>query len=228
MEPAKQPCGDSSARQHIHAAKQQARLQEGQDLDLQLGHLYCGCQARSGMAGYQTTIIHSPARTWAGSSQSQNALKKTSLEKTTSLDLKKLIPSSLPAWPKLRPMCWGGLAVLSEHATSTSQEAKRTCSWSHSGQWMTEAQRLKHRLDSKWRRHFRPQRGGGGFCQGCPRESITSSPDLPLLLRGKRSRACMLPNIQRCQTVVETGLSAFSTRRLTRVWFWSLPCPLKS
>lgn len=41
-------------------------------------------------------------------------------------------------------------------------------------------------------------------------EHHPSSPDLPPLPRVKRSRACMLPNIQRCQTLVETGPSASS------------------
>ena len=36
------------------------------------------------------------------------------------------------------------------------------------------------------------------------------SPNLPPLPRVKRSRTCMLPNVQRCETLVETGLSAFS------------------
>jgi len=37
-----------------------------------------------------------------------------------------------------------------------------------------------------------------------------SSPDLPPLPRVKSNRACELPNIQSCQTLVETGLPALS------------------
>lgn len=36
------------------------------------------------------------------------------------------------------------------------------------------------------------------------------SPYLSPLPRVKRSRDCMVPNIQRCETLVETGLSASS------------------
>lgn len=190
------------------ASKEQAGLQEGQDLDLQAGSLLLWTSGQLWDGWVQSCLwpwSGSLMRTWQAYHRHKMPLKNPPS------DFKKLIPSSLPAWPKLRPMCWGRFCH-TEHTASTGHKKQKGCA-------------PEVTLDTGWPR-LRGSSTGLTVSEGgvsnlkvvkvdfskdaYVTEHHHGSPGLPPFPRVKRSRACMLPNTQRCQMLVETGLSAFS------------------